>query len=85
MGFQGGPARHLTTLGLRAPNSLRSSQKGLPTVPPAMARAPSVPPVCSPPLLPPQETAGCVEASIILNLFQVVNDLGCVAIPERCT
>lgn len=37
------------------------------------------------PLLPPQETAGCVEASIILNLFQVVNDLGCVAIPERCT
>ncbi|XP_047914480.1 interferon lambda-3 [Anser cygnoides] len=31
------------------------------------------------------ETAGCLEASIILNLFQVVNDLGCVAIPERCT
>uniref|UniRef100_A0A8B9ID06 IFNL3 protein n=1 Tax=Anser brachyrhynchus TaxID=132585 RepID=A0A8B9ID06_9AVES len=31
------------------------------------------------------ETAGCLEASIILNLFQVVNDLGCVAIREWCT
>lgn len=54
-------------------------------VPPAMARAPSVPAVCSPPLLPPQETASCLEYSTIVHLFQVLHDLGCVAIPERCT
>ncbi|NP_001297721.1 interferon lambda-3-like precursor [Anas platyrhynchos] len=31
------------------------------------------------------ETASCLEYSTIVHLFQVLHDLGCVAIPERCT
>ncbi|XP_062435341.1 interferon lambda-3-like [Rhea pennata] len=30
------------------------------------------------------ETAGCLEASAILHLFQVLNDLKCVALGEHC-
>ncbi|XP_010282369.1 PREDICTED: interferon lambda-3-like [Phaethon lepturus] len=31
------------------------------------------------------ETAGCLEASAILHLFQVLNDLRCTALREQCT
>ncbi|XP_028941534.1 interferon lambda-3-like [Antrostomus carolinensis] len=31
------------------------------------------------------ETTGCLEASAILNLFQVLNNLQCAALRERCT
>ncbi|XP_061204016.1 interferon lambda-3-like [Neopsephotus bourkii] len=31
------------------------------------------------------ETAGCLEASAILHLFQVLNDLRCAALQEQCT
>ncbi|NWQ85595.1 IFNL3 protein, partial [Burhinus bistriatus] len=31
------------------------------------------------------ETAGCLEASAILHLFQVLNDLRCAALREQCT
>ncbi|XP_035188223.1 interferon lambda-3-like [Oxyura jamaicensis] len=31
------------------------------------------------------ETANCLEFSTILNLFHVLNDLRCAAIPEQCT
>ncbi|NXW60909.1 IFNL3 protein, partial [Eurystomus gularis] len=31
------------------------------------------------------ETTGCLEASTILHLFQVLNDLRCAALRERCT
>ncbi|NXG61394.1 IFNL3 protein, partial [Hemiprocne comata] len=31
------------------------------------------------------ETTGCLEASTILHLFQVLNDLRCVALREECT
>lgn len=42
-------------------------------------------PWCSPPLLPFQETAGCLEASAILHIFQILNDLRCAAQREDCT
>uniref|UniRef100_A0A663FCB7 Interferon lambda-3-like n=1 Tax=Aquila chrysaetos chrysaetos TaxID=223781 RepID=A0A663FCB7_AQUCH len=31
------------------------------------------------------ETPGCLEASAILHLFQVLNDLRCTALREQCT
>ncbi|NXF44067.1 IFNL3 protein, partial [Oceanites oceanicus] len=31
------------------------------------------------------ETTGCLEASAILHLFQVLNDLRCAALREQCT
>ncbi|NXH23377.1 IFNL3 protein, partial [Bucco capensis] len=31
------------------------------------------------------ETTGCLEASAILHIFQVLNDLRCVALQEQCT
>ncbi|NWH67014.1 IFNL3 protein, partial [Geococcyx californianus] len=31
------------------------------------------------------ETTGCLEASAILHLFQVLNDLRCTALRQRCT
>ncbi|KAM9235859.1 interferon lambda-3-like [Leptosomus discolor] len=31
------------------------------------------------------ETTGCLEASTILHLFQVLNDLRCAALREQCT
>ncbi|NXS71293.1 IFNL3 protein, partial [Pandion haliaetus] len=31
------------------------------------------------------ETTGCLEASAILHLFQVLNDLRCTALQEQCT
>ncbi|NXL66315.1 IFNL3 protein, partial [Chordeiles acutipennis] len=31
------------------------------------------------------ETSGCLEASAILHLFQMLNDLRCAALRERCT
>ncbi|NXV99112.1 IFNL3 protein, partial [Fregetta grallaria] len=34
---------------------------------------------------PLQETTGCLEASAILHLFQVLNDLRCAALREQCT
>lgn len=34
---------------------------------------------------PLQETPGCLEASAILHLFQVLNDLRCTALREQCT
>lgn len=37
------------------------------------------------PFSPPQETPGCLEASAILHLFQVLNDLRCTALREQCT
>ncbi|NXE45573.1 IFNL3 protein, partial [Casuarius casuarius] len=41
------------------------------------------PPVTGP--FSPQETPGCLEASAILHLFQVLNDLKCTALREDCT
>ncbi|NXJ75764.1 IFNL3 protein, partial [Trogon melanurus] len=31
------------------------------------------------------ETVGCLEASAILHLFQILHDLQCVALQEQCT
>lgn len=42
-------------------------------------------PVLTCPFSPPQETAGCLEASAILHLFQVLNDLRCAALRDQCT
>lgn len=33
----------------------------------------------------PQETTGCLEASAILHISQVLHDLRCAALQERCT
>jgi len=40
--------------------------------------------VLSHPFSPPQETTGCLEASSIFHLFQVLNDLRCAALREHC-
>lgn len=37
------------------------------------------------PFSSPQETTGCLEASAILNIFQVLEDLRCTARREQCT
>lgn len=42
-------------------------------------------PVLTCPFSPPQETVGCLEATTILHLFQVLNDLRCTALREQCT
>ena len=42
-------------------------------------------PALTPPFSPPQETTGCLEASAILHIFQVLNDLRCAALREQCT
>uniref|UniRef100_A0A8C2YCX2 Interferon lambda-3 n=1 Tax=Coturnix japonica TaxID=93934 RepID=A0A8C2YCX2_COTJA len=45
----------------------------------------SVPPALQPQLGGIGETAGCLEASAILHIFQVLNDLRCAAQREDCT
>ncbi|NWW95456.1 IFNL3 protein, partial [Rhynochetos jubatus] len=32
-----------------------------------------------------EETTGCLEASVIHHIFQVLNDLQCTALQEKCT